>query len=632
MPKYRLQNIKNNLAATMGLFVTLTVLALGWVHYYSVSRSIMKDTSKTQLITSLKAHQSNLLIILEKAIETSTTLADDPALIHWFSNDSNNVQIKEIALDKINFLYEKLGYPTLFAVNNNTYEYWCENHTLLDIVSEDDPDDSWYFETIADTRKSTLNFDYNNVLKQSMLFVNVLMGSTDNPVGVAGVGIDPSLLIQQFRENKPSEASRLWLIDNHGKVLLSEDKAEINLSINQLILSDAIFEQVLKAPKETVINGITFKDEKYELACMPVGTTDYKVIMIVPDGDLLAILDVIGYNTIWLTIIVLLSTLVVASLLAKTISKPIIQLTKLSDQIAHSELNTKVDAELIKRKDEIGQLARGFDSMQKQLSLTIEHLNEANVNLENEKKQLKTINIELKETFEKATESERLTKAFMANISHEIRTPMNSILGFAQLLEVELNTDETLRTFATTIVKNGNQLLAILNNIIEVAKMDSGIIKPSLSIFSAQNMIKEVIGSFSYSLKPNIKLINQAKNIPDDIQLESDKLLTQRILNNLISNAIKYTEDGDIKVGFELNDAAIIFYVTDTGVGISEKDTLSIFKPFWQVDSSKSINEGAGLGLAISKKVVEILNGKIWVESIEKKGSTFYFSLPLQKA
>jgi len=616
----------------MGLFVTLTVLALGWVHYYSVSRSIMKDTSKTQLITSLKAHQSNLLIILEKAIETSTTLADDPALIHWFSNDSNNVQIKEIALDKINFLYEKLGYPTLFAVNNNTYEYWCENHTLLDIVSEDDPDDSWYFETIADTRKSTLNFDYNNVLKQSMLFVNVLMGSTDNPVGVAGVGIDPSLLIQQFRENKPSEASRLWLIDNHGKVLLSEDKAEINLSINQLILSDAIFEQVLKAPKETVINGITFKDEKYELACMPVGTTDYKVIMIVPDGDLLAILDVIGYNTIWLTIIVLLSTLVVASLLAKTISKPIIQLTKLSDQIAHSELNTKVDAELIKRKDEIGQLARGFDSMQKQLSLTIEHLNEANVNLENEKKQLKTINIELKETFEKATESERLTKAFMANISHEIRTPMNSILGFAQLLEVELNTDETLRTFATTIVKNGNQLLAILNNIIEVAKMDSGIIKPSLSIFSAQNMIKEVIGSFSYSLKPNIKLINQAKNIPDDIQLESDKLLTQRILNNLISNAIKYTEDGDIKVGFELNDAAIIFYVTDTGVGISEKDTLSIFKPFWQVDSSKSINEGAGLGLAISKKVVEILNGKIWVESIEKKGSTFYFSLPLQKA
>ena len=615
----------------MGLFVTLTVLALGWVHYYSVSRSIMKDTSKTQLITSLKAHQSNLLIILEKAIETSTTLADDPALIHWFSVDSNNVQIKEIALDKINFLYEKLGYPTLFAVNNNTYEYWCENHTLLDIVSKDDPDDSWYFETIADTRKSTLNFDYNNVLKQSMLFVNVLMGSTDKPVGVAGVGIDPSPLIQQFRENKPSEASRLWLIDNHGKVLLSEDKAEINLSINQLILIDEIFEQVLKAPKETVINGITFKDEKYELACMPVGTTDYKVIMIVPDGDLLAILDVIGYNTIWLTIIVLLSTLMVASLLAKTISKPIIQLTMLSDQIAHSELNTKVDAELIKRKDEIGQLARGFDSMQKQLSLTIEHLNEANVNLENEKKQLKTINIELKETFEKATESERLTKAFMANISHEIRTPMNSILGFAQLLEVELNTDETLRTFATTIVKNGNQLLAILNNIIEVAKMDSGIIKPSLSVFSAQSMVKEVISSFSYSLKPNIKLINQAKNIPDDIQLESDKLLTQRILNNLISNAIKYTEDGDIKVGFEFNDAAIIFYVSDTGVGISEKDTLSIFKPFWQVDSSKSINEGAGLGLAISKKVVEILNGKIWVESIEKEGSTFYFSLPLQK-
>ncbi len=612
----------------MGLLATITMIALGGVHYYSVRGAIMEDVYQRQLITDLRAHQSELLITLEKAMETSLTIADDPAFIQWFSQKEVDPNVKALALEKLNFLNKELKYPTIFAVSNTTYEYWYQDHNLLDIVSEDDPDDSWFFETLRHSRKSTLNFDFNNVLKQSMLFVNVIMGSPSQPVGVAGVGIDPSILIEQFKENKPSPDSHLWLIDRDGKILLSEDMEEINSNLSKLFEA-SILKRLLNGSNEQVIREVRLEDTTYELASMTVGTTDYRVIMVVPQKDLLAFVDVIGYNTIWLTFIALFLTLLMSSRIAKNISMPIIDLAQLSKQIAHSKSNVGVKDKLMNRRDEIGQLAREFDGMQKQLSHMIRQLNKANADLENEKTQLKSINIDLQKAIEKASESERLTKAFMANISHEVRTPMNSIMGFAQLIEDELSDDDSLRQYARLVVKNGHDLLAILNNIIEVAKMDSGITKPSMSEFSAKEVVKEGISLFSLSTRNNVSLINNAADCKDDTLLKSDELLVKRILNNLLSNAIKYTHEGTIEVGFRTTDSEIIFYVSDTGIGISANDQPSVFKPFWQASHSASLNEGAGLGLAISQKMVEVLSGRIWLKSEPGKGSVFYFALPL---
>lgn len=615
----------------MGVFVMLIVLGLGWFHYNTVRNSIMQDVYKKRLISDLRAHQSELLIILEKAIETSVALADDPAFMMWFGSKEIDPKIKEIALQRLNYIHGQLGYQSVFAVSSQTHEYWCENHTLLDIVSEDDPDDSWFFGTLKHSRKSTLNFDYNNVLQQSMLFVNVLMGSPEHPVGVAGVGIDPSMLIEQFKGNKPSEEAYLWLINNQGKILLSENTNEINENLVALFETKVIAE-LLNYSGEQIIREVNFKNEQFEMVSMQIGSTDYKVVMIIPQKDLLAILDIIGYNTVWLTVIVLVLALIISSILAKNISRPIVHLAQLSKQMAHAQLDVKVKDKLVNRRDEIGQLAKEFDAMQKQLLQVINSLNKANSDLENEKTQLKIINNELEIAIEKASESEKLTKAFMANISHEIRTPMNSIMGFAQLLEEELTDNSELIPYAQIIVKNGNHLLAILNNIIEVAKMDSGITKPYLSTFSANQIITEGINLFSYTLNPKVKLINQVLDQKSETFIQSDELLTKRILNNLISNAIKYTLKGEITVGFKADNDKITFHVADTGIGINSKDQVSIFKPFWQVSNTSDINEGAGLGLAISKKIVEILHGQIWVESQLGKGSVFYFSLPYKNS
>ncbi|MCG8581008.1 MAG: sensor histidine kinase [Bacteroidales bacterium] len=627
--KFKPKSIKNSLTFSISLFATLTILALGWVHHYAVRRAVMKQVYKTQLITDLKAHQSELLITLEKAIETSEALADDPAFIEWFTSTNVNPKTKEIALRKLNYIHKELAYPTIFAVNSSTKEYWCENFKLLDIVTEEDPDDSWFFNTIKSGRKSTLNFDSNSILNQTMLFVNVIMGSPDAPIGVAGVGINPSVLIEQFKKNKPSENAHLWLIDDQGKILLSERTNDINKNLDVLFDKDVV-SGILSGSREQVIREVDFRNEKYELASMLMGTTDYRVAMVIPQDDLLGIVNVIGYNTIWLTILVFILAIIVSTLLAKNISRPIEHLALLTKRIADSKLNTPVKNKLIERDDEIGHLAKEFDSMQKQLSLTISRLNMANTDLEHDKIQLESINNELKTAMEKASESEKLTKAFMANISHEIRTPMNSIMGFAQLLESELQDDPMLKNYSDIIIENGNQLLAILNSIIEVAKMDSGITKPHMVRFPVNQVVNESISLFSYSTQSNVKLINKCEDKEETI-ITSDILLLKRILNNLISNAIKYTSKGTVEVNFHVESDTILFQVSDTGIGISTKDQASIFKPFWQVNNDSSINDGAGLGLAISKKMVEILNGEIWVESEPGVGSDFYFSLPVSK-
>jgi len=627
---YRLwrKNIRTSLAITIGTFVVLIILVLGWVHYFSVSQAVMKDVYEKQLITSLRAHQSSLQALLERAIETSEILADDPALIEWFSSNGENSKAKELALKKLDKLQQDFGYPTVFAVSKKTHEYWREGNNLLDIVSEDDPDDSWFFETLSSKRKSTLNFDYNNELNETILFVNVLMGDASNPIGVAGVGIDPSVLIEQFKNDKNTKNSFLWLIDKSGKIIMSEHIEEINQPLNE-ILDKNIVSNLFNKNTKTIIQDSEFKNEKVEVAAMNVGETDYLVVLVVSEKDLLAILDVISLNTIWLTFIILILTLMVVSILAKRITTPIIRLTNLSNALAQRQLDFKVDDELILRNDEIGQLAQGFDFMQTQLTTVIERLNTANHHLLSERQQLKNTNNQLEEALNKASESERLTKAFLANISHEIRTPMNSIMGFGQILEEEKPDDETLKNYAGIIVKNGQQLLAILNNIIDVSKMDSGLTKPNWNEVSAQKVIQDAFDLFSYAARDGLSIINKARETKDDVLFTSDRLMVRQVVNNLVSNSIKYTYEGTIEINYKTTDNQVIFYVSDTGIGIPQKDRISIFKPFWQVNRETSINEGAGLGLAISKKIADVLNGEIWVESEVNVGSVFYFSLPI---
>lgn len=231
---------------------------------------------------------------------------------------------------------------------------------------------------------------------------------------------------------------------------------------------------------------------------------------------------------------------------------------------------------------------------------------------------------------EKAEESDRLKSAFLANMSHEIRTPLNSIIGFSELMtDPDFDTDQQ-KEFAQMINDSGTNLLSIITDIMDFSKMEAGQVQINLSDFFVDELITDIQREFSYkAIAKGIELRLNTFNVPEKIMLICDETKVRQILVNLVGNAMKFTSKGFIEIGFKASDQFVEFRVKDTGIGVPKAFHHQIFERFSQVESFDTRKYGgSGLGLAISKSLVELLGGKIWMESEEGNGSTFYFTLP----
>ena len=250
---------------------------------------------------------------------------------------------------------------------------------------------------------------------------------------------------------------------------------------------------------------------------------------------------------------------------------------------------------------------------------------------------LKQIEAELIKSKEKAEESDRLKSAFLANMSHEIRTPMNGILGFADLLkDSDLNNDEQ-QEYIKIIEKSGERMLNLINDIIDISKIESGLMKINIKKSDINKQIEYIYTFFKPEVEEKGLQFFFKNTLPaKEATINTDHEKIFAILTNLVKNAIKYTNEGSIEFGYVLKKdskpAELEFYVKDTGIGIPKERQEAVFKRFIQADiSNKMAQQGAGLGLSISKAYVEMLGGKIWVESNEGIGSTFYFTLPFNE-
>jgi PAS domain S-box-containing protein len=237
---------------------------------------------------------------------------------------------------------------------------------------------------------------------------------------------------------------------------------------------------------------------------------------------------------------------------------------------------------------------------------------------------------QLLEAKERAEESDRLKSAFLANMSHEIRTPMNGILGFSELLKTPGLTGDEQQKYIRIIEKSGARMLNIINDIVDISKIEAGLIKPKMS----ESNINEQVEFIYTFFKPEVEAKGMKLSFNNPLPTKEVTIITDReklyaILTNLVKNAFKYTEEGEIEVGYSKKGGTLEFYVKDTGIGIPEDRQAAIFERFVQADiEDTKARQGAGLGLAITKSYVEMLGGKIWVESEEGSGSTFYFTLP----
>ncbi|QBZ97985.1 ATP-binding protein [Flavobacterium sangjuense] len=242
--------------------------------------------------------------------------------------------------------------------------------------------------------------------------------------------------------------------------------------------------------------------------------------------------------------------------------------------------------------------------------------------------------IELIKAKIKAEESDRLKSSFLANLSHEIRTPMNAINGFTELLlNTEISEAEKLE-YLNVIEKSGRNLVGIIDDLIEMSKIDSNQLTPNLTVVNLESCINELYETVKVTIKNkdiDFKLI-QPKT-PAKFNIITDDIKLKQVIINLLTNALKFTERGSVTFGFEIDEEneLINFTVKDTGLGIDEDNHKNIFDRFKRVDSDISIKVGGlGLGLAISKAYIDLLGGTITLDSKVGEGSTFYFSIPLK--
>ncbi len=248
--------------------------------------------------------------------------------------------------------------------------------------------------------------------------------------------------------------------------------------------------------------------------------------------------------------------------------------------------------------------------------------------------ELKNLQDRLIEANEKAENAVLMQKTFIQNISHEVRTPMNSILGFTELLEKSISNPED-KEYLESISYNGRQLLTLINDIIDFSRLDSKDLKLSYESVSLEKLFQELENQFEalvlHFKKTNISFKLNIKPEDRDISIYADQHRLSQVMNNLISNAVKYTNEGYIEVGYKVLESPdrIMFFVKDTGIGIEKKYAQLIFKRFHQTDRKQL--HGTGLGLAICKHLVNLFGGEIWFESTEGKGSSFFFTYPFEE-
>ncbi|NOR75002.1 MAG: PAS domain S-box protein [Draconibacterium sp.] len=245
--------------------------------------------------------------------------------------------------------------------------------------------------------------------------------------------------------------------------------------------------------------------------------------------------------------------------------------------------------------------------------------------------------IDLKAALKKATESDRLKSAFLATMSHELRTPLNAIIGFSDLIDKNLPIDSIIN-FCKIINSSGEHLLSIVKDLFDISLIESGeakIIKEKVVLQEVLNNVYEVIKAKQHrDGKDNLELNMIIPVENNDLTVVTDETKLSQILINLLKNALKFTEEGHINFGYYIETKQGVpilkFYVEDTGIGVPKEKQEVIFEIFRQVEDTLSRKYGGtGIGLSISKKLIKLLGGKIWVESESDTGSTFYFTIPL---
>jgi signal transduction histidine kinase/CheY-like chemotaxis protein len=359
---------------------------------------------------------------------------------------------------------------------------------------------------------------------------------------------------------------------------------------------------------------------------------DWLVVVVVPESDFMELINANTRTTILLCLAALGLATVLGIYTSRWISIPISRLSQASKGIAEGDLAQIVQPSHVR---ELGILAQSFNRMAQQLRDSFTALETTNQELET---RVEERTAELSIAKEVADSANQAKSDFLANMSHELRTPLNGILGYAQILDRSKVLPEKERHGVQIIHQCGSHLLTLINDILDLSKIEARKLELTPKAIHFPSFLQGVVEICRVrSDQKGINFIYHPRNLPEGIEVDEKRL--RQVLLNLLGNAIKFTDSGSVTLKVEVKESNldipipyIKFQIEDTGVGIDSAEINKIFQAFEQVGEQKRQSEGTGLGLAISQRIVELMGGKIQVESEIGVGSNFYFEVALPTA
>ena len=446
--------------------------------------------------------------------------------------------------------------------------------------------------------------------------------------GVSGLDITIENFVSNILDTRLPYDAKMFLIDKNGMILAMPQSIEKLLGLEELkkhTYTDVITQTVTKPEeyniyknespfgeqfKDMLLNEkptseLVINDERYIIMNHDIKETKWKLMIVLDEKNIFATIydlktlsDKIGYIAIGL--MALFYMLFFYFLFKKT---------------------RKVSNEIVAPLEELTQQT----SQAADVNNILEPI-DCNI------KEINTLSYNFSDMVNKLNHATKAKSEFLANMSHEIRTPMNGITGMLHLA-LKTKLDDTQKNYLNKINTSANTLLEIINDILDISKIEAGKLQIEKSNFDLLKVVKSVIGIIE--TKANAKKLKLEVHYGNDVgrSFYGDSLRLSQILTNLLGNAIKFTHEGEVSLLVKKqNDGMVRFEIKDTGIGLSEDQMGKLFQSFSQADSSTTKKYGGtGLGLAISKQLVELMNGRIWVESTLGTGSTFIFEIELEK-
>ena len=460
--------------------------------------------------------------------------------------------------------------------------------------------------------------------------MDIAVAETSPGEGVIVADVDLGSVVDAIRRAQIGTAGYAYAVDDRGQVIAHTTNISLVLADTNLVALPQVHEALAETAgaRGVVTDGRDPQGTEVLSAFERVDPPGWRVFVEEPLSEAFAPIQASIWRTMAILIVFLLVAIATSVLLARNLARPIEAIQVAAAKIGSGSLDQRIDAS---SRDELGALADEFNRMASQLEASHAGLEQQ---VQERTRELASALAELDEKTRQLEAASRHKSEFLANMSHELRTPLNAISGFSQVLRKQLfgEINEKQAEYLDDILDSSRHLQSLIDDVLDLSKVEAGQIDLHVAPFSLPEALERgVVIVREQATREGVHVSLSSE--PGVETVVGDERRIVQVIFNLLSNAVKFTPaGGTVDVAAARRDGEVRVSVTDTGPGIAAEDQDRIFEEFQQADAGKEQLEGTGLGLALSKRLVELHGGRIWVDSERGRGSTFVFTLPARPA